>query len=310
MTWFLQQADDDAPDRFAGDTPVDSEGSQRDTREDVFKREHDELINSEAVQQEKSSRENLRRFVASEVERIKPRQEQYEAQQAARQARREQERQRSRDRAEAARLASEERRAQRQAEREEREGGATKNGRANALTSKQGGELKSYAKKSRAVYFIQQIRTDVERRYEELERDLHEQEKRTKEIDRELRDFSEEARDARHDFGEESRTLRRTSEASESDITREVGKKRQELFKQNAQLKLKANRLRAEKARLQATLNTKRTELKRFKRLVEQIRRVYENRNSTLTDPFTELERLHSELRRYKIYLPNLRLGA
>ncbi|MFO0705133.1 MAG: hypothetical protein U0517_04230 [Candidatus Andersenbacteria bacterium] len=309
MIWLLRADNDNTPpERIAEDTPLGEKST--DTREDVFKREHDALINSEAVQKEKASRENLRRFVESEVERIKPRQEQFAAQQAASEARREEARQKAKERAAAARAAADEQRAEREAKVT---GFAdAKRKRAEGAEAKTGGELKSYAKRSRAVYYIQQVRTEVDRRYDEMEREVDEADGRIKEIERELRKLTERGRESRHDFGEETRRVKRDVRTVEDqqNLTREVTKLRKELMNEGSDIRIEGNRLRAEKARLQATLNRKRTDLKLFKRLADQVKRVYENRNSTLTDPLEELAKLHAELRRYKINLPNLRLAA
>jgi|GEM_PF-4750352 len=310
MHW-LQADDDTTPDRFAGDTPVDSESSQRDTREDVFKREHDQLINSEAVQTEKASRENLRRFVESEVERIKPRQEQYEAQQAARAARRDEARQKSKDRAASARAASEDRRAQREEERKEREAKVTdfaeaKRKRALGQVSKQGGEEKSYTARAKAAFYIDKIKSLVNAKYQDQLSDVKEAERSIKGTEVRLRDIKREISSLRLQMSKIRGTYERELMRDDMRAKQHFEQAKKEQLHHEQELRYEESRQKRTQLQLKAQLQKDTYELKELKKLSDKVERARLNR----TDPLGELQKLHTELSRYKINLPNLRLAA
>ncbi|MFH0830848.1 MAG: hypothetical protein V1895_02200 [Parcubacteria group bacterium] len=309
--WQPPDEADEAPEQFATDVPLGEK--QAETKEDIFTRQQKVL--EEALGETRAQRESFRSGMRRKIEEYRPRKERKEELKAERMAQREQQEQAALERREEAQRLARERTGK---PTEATEGNGTKvsdfvaerSKREQAAQAKSGGAEKSYTQRHRAVYFIERVSDIVYERYDKMQDAIIEMQERIKEIDRQTKTLSDEARSARHDFGEQVRVAKREQTGSTSDLTREITKHRSDLFKQGTEIRTKTQRLRSEHANLQARINTKKSELIRFKRLVDQVKRIYDNRNSKLTDPFAELQHLHDELRRWHITLPNLRLAA
>ncbi len=303
MTWYLQA--DDEPEKFAGDTPVDGGESQRDTHENVFKEEHDALINSDAVVKEKASRENLRRFVESEVERIRPRQEQYEAQQAAREASRADARQKAKDRLAAARAASEEQKAKRDAERTEREASlkdqaAAKSNREQGTKSKTGGSDKSYTALAKARILLERAKDMVNTAYEKKRSEGEEIEKEIKDIETRLRHIKEEIADGRRDLSGTRDIYRRGLSEERPDAKKRFEESKKEMLQAEQKLRFEESSQKRSQLRLRAQLQKVSYTEKELKKLVDKVERARLNRS----DPIGELLQMEPELRRNRVNLP------
>lgn len=315
MLEFLQlpdEPDDSKPQRFATDVPLGEKAA--DTVEDEFRRQHDALINSEAVEREKEITRQFRLAQEERVEAYRPFKQRKAELRAERILQDEQRRAASLERREEARRAAKERSAS-AVDSKQPQGAKIfdfaeeKKKKLMAAKSTTGGQNKPYVRSARATYFLEQVRAKINERYDEMEDAIIAMQARTKEIDKEIKELSDKARTTRHEFGEKVKEVRRPQlGVLTSDTTREVTRLRTQLFKEGASIRTQTSRLRSEKANLNARINTKKSELIRFKRLVDQTRRIYDNRNSRLSNTYADLERLHDELRRWHIYLPALRL--
>ena len=302
MIWLLRADDTGGPaDRTVGDTALGNKST--DTKEDVFTQEHNRAV-ADALRVEQQ-REKFVQSQRSRIEKYQPIRERSEAMRAAREERKNRDEQRRRERSDAAR--------ERQDKREEEQSGrsSSTNGTHGGVksardTAKEGGQEKSYQARSKANYFITRIKSLIGQQYSALEAQIKSDSKTIRANEDRLRQIKGEKSKLRIDIGKARDTYRQQLRVDAVSAKREFDRTKKDALANEQKLKLEESRIKRAQQELKVSLQKRDNNLKELKKLVDKVERARLDRN----DPIGELDKLHTELSKYKINLPNLRLAA